>query len=289
MNTRSICAIVSTIYLACVAASANAAQGVREIPSIADRESENLNVRKSAFMRVIGLDNADARLGLAGPAARLLSTSSAVLPDSDERRLALIDMAVAQQKRLANLEAENNRLKARGAPVPEDIQFPDEEHEFYGDLILVVSSLEDSRALPFLVSALKTGAMASRAVIAFGIPAVMPVVDQLDSPDVDVRTFATGVLWNMLRQSDVISKDAASRGTIKSALLRAAADSNYRTRRAAVLGLSTLDDAESTAVLYRLAQSDPYYETIEGRAWYPVRVVASAELRRDGVRPSELK
>jgi HEAT repeat protein len=158
---------------------------------------------------------------------------------------------------------------------------------YYGDVIASVASLKDARALNALAAALSTGALATRGLAELGPQALNPVLGKLNSDDPITRGAATQALQFMASPENRDKfGDAATKAQIKNGLLRAAADRDFGVRIMAARALTLIPDADTVAVLEKLATSDPAtlpgQKADEGGDFYPVRQAARRALQSLG-------
>ena len=91
----------------------------------------------------------------------------------------------------ATLDLEN-RVARKGGSLPEDFT------DYYGDLIMAVSSINDPRSVNALAGALGTGNMVTSALVGFGDAAVDAVIRQIEqNTDRTVRQSGCSVLQKM--------------------------------------------------------------------------------------------
>ncbi len=179
------------------------------------------------------------------------------------------------RRALNNLLLEENSYVAAQEQVPEDYL------NYYGDLVLAVSSLRDPESLDALLGAIKTGDMATSAIAAFGSKAVAPLIELLRSSDPFLRESATDVLSEMLEPSYIRAVSATPiREQVKQALLKSAADPSHYVRLAAIPGLLKLGDADCVSTVENLSENDPTDASMYGgkSGYYPVREAAKAAL-----------
>ncbi len=116
---------------------------------------------------------------------------------------------------------------------------------YHGDLIGVVSALNDIRSLNALLSVIDSGNMAISALARFGTTALDPVIAKLESPRDDVKTAAVLVLHKMLEPLNFsLVNDPISLSKIRTALEQASFDANDYTRASALEALATFGDGD---------------------------------------------
>jgi HEAT repeat protein len=222
-------------------------------------------IRRAAFAKLIGLNpETYVERGVSYIPGLLKSTLSKEPENSEARKIELIELLDIENR---NVEREDHLSEAYV--------------NYYGDIIAAVSTLSDPRSIDVLVGAISTGNMATQTLISFGNIAVGPVAKKLDSQDARVRAAVSMTLSQMLERSAEISGNPAAKATIKTALVRATKDDDPFVRINALEGLVALGDAESLAIVDRLARDDPYradYPGKEGK--FLVRDAAGNALKR---------
>jgi hypothetical protein len=145
----------------------------------AQLKSDQWAKRSEAFYRLVALGGAAGQGKAVKPAlAGLISKNP---QKADELKLALS----------ATLDLEN-RVARKGGSLPEDFT------NYYGDLIMAVSSLNDPRSVNALAGALGTGNMATTALVGLGDASVDAVIRQIEqNPDRTVRQSGCSVLQKM--------------------------------------------------------------------------------------------
>lgn len=112
---------------------------------------------------------------------------------------------------------------------------------YYGEVVRVVASLQDERAIPNLLNVIQTGKMVTNALAAFGSAALDGVVSKLGSNDPTVTTGAALTISRMLDPDNFPKvSDSASQSKIQAALIRAASSRSPFTANVATLALSKL-------------------------------------------------
>jgi len=90
---------------------------------------------------------------------------------------------------------------------------------YYADVVGAVSALRDTRSIPSLIGAIKTGNMAIGTLAAFGVPALDPVIALLSNSDELTRDAATFVLIGMTNPQNFNNiGDAMSQAKLRAAL-----------------------------------------------------------------------
>jgi hypothetical protein len=165
---------------------------------------------------------------------------------------------------------------------PPDPHEEDDIGEHYAELIEVVASLEDQRAIPALVGAMTTGGMAQRGLFKYGDTALEPVMDQLKSPDALVRATALGMSIALLQKHD----DPPSKTRIRDLIRSSLTDPEPVVRSQAVRETTCLDNRQDfVPMLQQIAKTDPWKlpgkadDGGDGEEFYPVRFDARRVLR----------
>ena len=172
-------------------------------------------------------------------------------------------------------------LLSRENAAPADIRAREGFGGYYGDLIMAVSALRDTRAIPALIEALPTGNMAARGLAALGGDAVEPILQHArDSPITYLGSIRA--LGAMLDSQVVTELDARARARIKEALTVAASDPSRFVRLSAIEGLGRIPDSDVTLTLQRLAGTDPYSQIENQHTVYPIRDAARRALESQG-------
>jgi hypothetical protein len=183
---------------------------------------------------------------------------------------------------LIHLLSEENHLFIETKNPPPDSNDEDDVGEYYAELVDVVSSLNDERAIPALAGAITTGGMAQRGLLKYGDKALGPVLKQLKSSDALVRASALGLSTEILEGR----KDSASHAQMISLIQSSLKDPAAVVRRHAVREIDCLDERQDfIPVLQEIAKTDP--DKLPGRAddggdggqFYPVRADARRVLR----------
>jgi hypothetical protein len=157
--------------------------------------------------------------------------------------------------------------------------------DYLGDVVAAVAALRDPRALNGLLGYIETGDIATRGLAALGRDSLDSVLQIVNSEDRGLgsetvrKMGATRVLSEMLDRDIVQINDAASRGKIKSGLLRASQDKQSWVRLIAVEGLARIPDPDVIVALSSLRDRDPYTRLDpSGRLVFPIREAASKAL-----------
>lgn len=207
------------------------------------------------------------------------------------------EKAFREMPRLADIDKQNHaeadRLKfglfhllAVENPEAKKGQSLTEEYsDYYGDLVAVVSDLNDERSIPALLGAITTGGMATRALARFGDKAFNPLLDELNSPDRLVRSSVLFTIRDLLEMH--ISIAPASQARLRNALRSSLGDPEFVVRESAIAAIEYLNDREQfVPALEKLAQSDPVKlpgkpdDGGDGGQSYPLRQDARRLLRK---------
>lgn len=160
--------------------------------------------------------------------------------------------------------------------------YTEDDMEHYAEVVNVVSSLKDERAIPALVGAMATGGMAQQAIFQYGDKALAPVLEQLKSSDPLVQSQALMMGFALLAERG----DPASEAQIRELILAYVKAPLEPSRRIAVQEIDCLDDRQNfVPLLEKIAKTDP--EKRPGKAldggdadgFYPVRADARRVLR----------
>ena len=263
-----------------IPASQQGGVGSKDLPPRSVSQSPDWNVRRNAFLRLTGVDQEAYRgRGTLALVSALKETLVKSPDTANERKELLFELL-----KVENAEIEKRQIKfASKGPerIPKEDQLSEAQTNYYADLIAAVTSVGDPRSLDVVVGAIATGGMATRTLVSFGRIAVKPIAQKLKSPDVTVRAAVARTLSQMLERSPDVSKDPASRETIKQTLLLAAADPYFTVRMAAIDGLVRLGDQHSIDLVERMSRTDPFRgDEIPGlRGRYIVREAATKALK----------
>ena len=161
---------------------------------IAQLKSDQWAKRSEAFDRLVAL-------GAAAGQGRGVKPALSGLIGRNPQRADELKMAL-----VAALDLEN-QVARKGGSLPADFT------DYYGDLIMAVSSLNDPRSVNALAGALGTGNMVISALVGFGDASVDAVIRQIDqNTDTTVRLSGCSVLQKMA--------DPATQPPIKDAVLK---------------------------------------------------------------------
>jgi hypothetical protein len=236
----------------------------RVIEQVSRFQNEDWRTREEAFYRLLDVVMPDGFRGRTELIPSALDAFSKSQPAVTERvATGLIS--------LLERESAISRNAAVGS-------LTEEFENYLGDLIAATAALHDQRAADALVTQLRTGNMASKAVAAFGGRSIDRVLATLNSGDIADRIGATHTLAHMLDPT-VVRIDDVSRQQVKTGLITASQDQHFAVRQSAIIGLAKLPGPDVTAVLKELAERDPYKRPNDGGpVSYPVRDAAARAL-----------
>jgi hypothetical protein len=239
----------------------------------ASMENGDLHTKKVAFDDLMTLLSSEGpnRAQPASPSVALNNFFAQHPDQADRVKLGLIHL----------LNKENHSfIQSKNPPSDPDVE--DDISEHYAELIGVVSSLNDERAIPALVGAMTTGGMAQRGLLKYGDKALEPVLEQLKNPDGLVRATALGMSITLLDKRNDRTSHARIRELIRSSLT----DPTPVVRRHAVKEIDCLDDRQNfVPTLEQIAKTDPAElpgkadDGGDGAEFYPVRSDARRVLR----------
>jgi len=231
------------------------------------RDSD-LHKREAAFDDMMALMS-DGQRQATEPddAAALTSFFKRHPEDADKVKLGLIQL----------LKADNTDFQD-AAPG----RYTEDDTEHYAEVVNVVSSLNDERAIPALVGAMATGGMAQQSLLGEGDKAIGPVLAQLKSSDDMVRASALNMGIALLEQRNNPASNAQIKALIRSSL----ADESMIVRGVAVQQIGCLQDRQDfVPLLKEIAKTDPQklpgkaLDGGDGNEFYPVRADARQVLR----------
>jgi hypothetical protein len=248
-----------------------APQDRKKLPEILTRmKSTDLHTQKLAFDDLMNQINFETSGTRAKPEA--LNKYFSLHPEqADQVKLGLTQL----------LSQENYYFVESKNPPP-DSHEEDDIGEHYAELIDVVSSLEDDRAIPALVGAMTTGGIAQRGLMKYGDKALVPVLGQLKNRDALVRAAALGMGIALLERQN----DSASQARIRELIRSSLADPKPVVRTHSIREIGCLADRQDfVPMLQQIAKTDPWKlpgkadDGGDGDEFYPVRSDARQILR----------
>jgi hypothetical protein len=212
--------------------------------TLARLESTNMEIRENGF------DDLRAEIGTYsgnGNTGQLLNDFLTKYPGQAERlKVALVRM----------LKLENEKPT-----------------ENYPEVIDIVASLNDDRAIPALLGAMDTGQMAIQGLMKYGDKTLDAVLGRLNDPEAGIRAAAVSVAITILAAKG----DAVSRSKIRNITETALKDPSLAARADAIYMIGCLEErSDFEPLLEQMAKNDPGKMTWEGgKETYPVRLAAS--------------
>jgi hypothetical protein len=257
------------LMLSAVLSAQAAPSGTDQLSSILVRmKDRDLHNREAAFNDMMALISEGQKQATEPDRAAALTSFFKQHPgQADRMKLGLIQL----------LKADN--VDFQGA-APQTYTEDDMEH--YAEVVNVVSSLKDERAIPALVGAMATGGMAQQAIFDYGDKALAPVLERLKSSDALVQSQALMMSFALLAERG----DAAAQAEIRELILAYVKAPLEPSRRIAVKEIDCLEDRQNfVPLLEEIAKTDP--EKQEGKPldggdndqFYPVRYDARRVLR----------
>jgi hypothetical protein len=211
-------------------------------------------------------------------AGELLSSGRLNRDDGDRLQVGIIHLLVREN---------SGELKESDdvSPETDDETSGEDKSDYYSGLIGFVAAMRDESAIPALLGAATTGAMATKGVAQFGKKAVGPVVAQITGPDTHL---AEGALWAVRSMLEMrTAEDTDSHLQLKNALKFALGSSDHDVRETTILAIEQLDDRnEFVPALKEIAAHDPYRadsaagKSTPGRGVYQVRHAAELLLHK---------
>ncbi len=167
---RLVLCLCSALILCTQMTAQQSASLDSRVSATMDRMNKNdLHSREAAFNDMMALISEGQKQATEPDRAAALTSFFKQHPEQADRiKLGLIQL----------LKADN--VDFQGA-APGTYTEDDTEH--YAEVVNVVSSLKDERAIPALVGAMATGGMAQQAIFQYGDKALAPVLEQLKSSD----------------------------------------------------------------------------------------------------------
>lgn len=156
----------------------------------------------------------------------------------------------------------------------------DEDHlDYFPGLMWTVARLRDTRAIPDLLMHLGTGAIATEGVAGFGAEALPQLLVMTADASASKRSSSMLALSAMLEPEYSAKLGEPDKATIKGALIKGTADGTYYVRLGAVQGLAKIPGDDVTALLKKIAETDPFSRSEVGRLpEFPVRTAARRAL-----------
>ena len=190
-------------------------------------------VREDAFYTLVDLGSgsnvATTTYGVPQEIQNILQRTSAT--SADQIRVSLI----------ALLSSENNRVSQSYQPMNLTVLLTEDDVNYYADLIAAVVALGDSRSIPSLVGALRSGDMATGALASFGDLSIDVLIQQLSNSDVSIQFPAVFALEEMLDPSNFPNLSASSKAKLRQAFILAAGFSDPDTASEATQALAKLN------------------------------------------------
>jgi HEAT repeat protein len=228
--------------------------------------------RISAFYELIAVGSADRKhheLNVKEELRTLLGYGI----DQEELKLGFIQLLETENK---VVQISKDRYRSNQETLTERYS------NYYGDVILAVSTLSDQRAIHALAGAIDTGNVPVNALAAYGKEALPIVFDLLSNPDSHVRSGALFTISKMDLAS-LRAKDPETADRVLSRVLEGSRDLDPFVRIAAVSAMKTIDNPSVNSRLRELALHDPYRATYLSEPKYPVRDVATKVLSEKGL------
>lgn len=249
---------------------------------LARMSGKDLHMREAAFSDMMALIHEGKKGTTESGHADALATFFKRHPEQADRiKLGLIQL----------LNADNADFQGENTPPG---TYTEDDMEHYAEVVNVVSSLQDERAIPALVGAMATGGMAQQAIFQHGDKALAPVLEQLKSSDPLAQSSALRMSFALLAKRG----DPAALAQIRELILAYVKAPSEPSRRIAVQEIDCLDDRQNfVPLLTEISKTDP--EKRPGKAldggdtdgFYPVRYDARRVLRdiqnNEGCRPKQ--
>jgi hypothetical protein len=267
--------LVSCLYLALILSVQVTAQESpvldTKVSTILDRmNGSDLHTREAAFTDMMALIREGQKQTAEPDHAVALAEFLKQHPEHADRiKLGLIEL----------LKADNVDFQGENTP-PGTYTGADMEH--YAEIVHIVSSLNDEKAIPALVNAMATGGMAQRAILQYGDKALAPVLEQLKSSDPLVQASALQMSFGLLAKRG----DLAAQAQIRELVLTYVKAPSGASRRIAVKEIDCLEDRQNfVSLLEEISKADPLKlvgKPLDGgdnNQFYPVRYAARRVLR----------
>ena len=208
-------------------------------------------------------------------------------------QLPRIDSAASDQVKVAliNLLAVENAYEKSDA-----FSISDDQGEAYGtyrgDLVDVVASLKDPRAINALIDVIDSGSTAMDAIASFGIAGLAPVIRKLADADPTVRNGAALVLQKLIAESVITAP--ADQVALKVALNKSATDEDYFVKLSSIEGLLLLNRIPVQGG-FNLVTIDikpggtPNAINVANRGLIPVAILSTRNFDATSIDPASLK
>jgi hypothetical protein len=266
---RIVLCVCSALMLSMQVTAQQAASLASRVSAALDRMNKNdLHTREAAFDDMMALISEGQKRATEPDRAAALTSLFKQHPEQADRiKLGLIQL----------LKADNVDFQG-AAPGT----YTEDDMEHYAEVVNVVSSLNDKRAIPALVGAMATGGMAQQAIFQYGDKALAPVLEQLKSSDPLAQASALRMSFALLAKRG----DSTAQAQIRELILAYVKAPSEPSRRIAVQEIDCLDDRQDfVRLLTEISKTDP--EKRSGKAFdgedsdgfYPVRADAREVLR----------
>jgi hypothetical protein len=266
---RFVLCLCSALMLSVQVTAQQAASLDSRVSAALDRMNKNdLHTREAAFDDMMALISEGQKRAMEPDRAAALTSLFKQHPEQADRiKLGLIQL----------LKADNVDFQG-AAPGT----YTEDDMEHYAEVVNVVSSLNDERAIPALVGAMATGGMAQQPIFQYGDKALAPVLEQLKSSDPLVQSQALRMSFALLAERG----DPAALAQRRELILAYVKAPSEPSRRIAVQEIDCLDDRQNfVRLLTEISKTDP--EKRPGKAldgedsdgFYPVRADAREVLR----------
>jgi hypothetical protein len=220
------------------------------------------------------------------------------LQTDEARRMrgAVIQLSITETKAIRTRKAEAEAAAAaavkampavsttsEGSEAEGDGEEGDDEDPYLNDLIAMVASFDDERAIPALAGWTTIGGGAQEGLLKYGDKALGPVLAELKNPDPDGRGSALTMALLLLEKDPGPAKQAQ----MKDIILVSLHDSDPNVRRGALWHVQCLDwRADFIPEIEQIAKSDP--EKLPGTVldggdnnqFFPERYTARQILRK---------
>jgi hypothetical protein len=271
------CLCSALILCAQITAQESALLNSKVTGIVARMSEKDLHKRESAFNDMMALAH-EGRKGSSAPGRiNALATFFKRHPEQADRiKLGLIKL----------LQADNADFQGEHTPPG---AYTEDDTEHYAEVVNVVSSLNDEKAIPVLVDAMATGGMAQQAIFQYGDKALAPVLAQLKrQPDPNSVSDLLAQASALQMSFALLGKrsDPNSQAEIRELILAYVKAPSGATRRIAVQEIDCLDDRQDfVPLLTEISKTDP--QKLSGKPldggdnnqFYPVRADARRVLR----------